>query len=184
MPDNAYWNTDVCRDLLLDLSWDDDRSSRDYGCVRVVDKDKDRDFALLEIAAIGSTGELRPVTLSVTPLATNDPVVVIHHPLYMQKQLTRHCGVQSWAVPGWIGQSPGLDFSHDCDTEGGSSGAPVFNSAGAVVGLHHHGHGIDANTCQETDTVNKAVRMDRIVEFLDANKANNGNVAARLSIER
>ena len=40
------------------------------------------------------------------------------------------------------------------------------------------------NTCQETDNVNKAVRMDRIVEFLDANKAHNGNVAARLSFER
>jgi hypothetical protein len=26
--------------------------------------------------------------------------------------------------------------------------------------------------------------MDRIVEFLDANKAHNGNVAARLSFER
>ena len=94
MRDNAYWNTDVCRDLLLDLSWDDDRSSRDYGCVRVVDTDKERDFALLEIAAIGSTGELRPATLSVKPLAQSDPLVVIHHPLYMQKQLTRHCGVQ------------------------------------------------------------------------------------------
>jgi hypothetical protein len=184
MQDNAYWNSDICRDLLVDLSWDDDLSSRDYGCVRVVDKDKDRDFALLEIAPIATAGEPRPGLLSTAALPKHAPLFLIHHPLYMQKQITMHCGVQAWSVQGWTAAASNADFAHDCDSEGGSSGAPVFNASGQIVGLHHYGHAVDPVSCRETDAVNKAVHIDQIIDFLTRNRANNGNVVDKLPIAR
>jgi V8-like Glu-specific endopeptidase len=56
------------------------------------------------------------------------------------------------------------DFGHTCDTVGGSSGAPVFDSvSGIVIGLHHFGfEGNDPNP------VNQAVYMDKIVSALPA----------------
>jgi V8-like Glu-specific endopeptidase len=100
----------------------------------------------------------------------------------MRKQITMHCGVQSWSVPGWTAGASTVDFSHDCDTEGGSSGAPVFNTSGQIVGLHHYGHAVDPATCRDTDSVNKAVRIDQIIDYLTRNRANNGNVVDKLSI--
>lgn len=186
MPESAFWSQSVCRDLLIDLSWDDDRSSRDFGCVKVVDRNKERDFALLEMTPIASGGEARPAIINLRALdaAGDTPLVLIHHPLYMQKQITRDCKVSNWKVEGWALKTPGIDFSHDCDTEGGSSGAPVFNSDGQLIGLHHFGHAIDPVTCAETDRVNKAVRLDAIVNFLDDNKNANGRVVDKLTIIR
>ena len=188
MPETAFWTPDICRDLLIDLSWDDDRSSRDFSCAKVVDQDKERDFALLEIAAVASAGEPRPAVINLAALDATQPtpLVVIHHPLYMQKQITRDCFVAAWKFPGWALNTAGIDFSHDCDTEGGSSGAPVFNDAGQLIGLHHYGHAIDPITCAETEhpPANKAVRLDSIIRFLEDNKDKNGHIVDKMTIIR
>jgi V8-like Glu-specific endopeptidase len=56
------------------------------------------------------------------------------------------------------------DFGHTCDTVGGSSGSPVFNSvSGIVIGLHHFG--FENN---DPNPVNQAVYMDKIVAALPA----------------
>ena len=178
--DSAYWNADICRDLLIDLSWDDDGASRDYGCVKVVDKNKALDFALLAIEPIASIGDPRPAVMSLTPLPSGAPLILIHHPVYMRKQLTTRCGVDRWAHPGWVAEAGDVDLSHDCDSEGGSSGAPIFNDQGRLVALHHHGHDIDSQTCSEIDRVNKAVRIEEIMRYLQRNKSRNANVVTKL----
>ena len=100
----------------------------------------------------------------------------------MQKQITLHCALQGWPVKGWTSTAPAVDFTHDCDSEGGSSGAPVFDAAGRIVGLHHYGHNVDPATCRDTDAVNKAVRIDQIIDFLKTNRARNNNVVDKLAI--
>ena len=79
----------------------------------------------------------------------------------MQLSLT-DCRVRGTNLKG---QSNTLsDFGHTCDTVGGSSGAPVFNSvSGIVIGLHHFGF-----EDSDPNPVNQAVYMDKIVAALPA----------------
>jgi hypothetical protein len=59
-----------------------------------------------------------------------------------------------------------------------------------VVGLHHHGFAIDVKTCQYSDDLNKAVRIEKIIERLeewskgtDDRAATARAIRERLSIE-
>jgi V8-like Glu-specific endopeptidase len=53
------------------------------------------------------------------------------------------------------------DIAHTCDTEHGSSGSPLLNLAGSVVGLHHFGVA-EGPYWNE----NRAVRMAEILKNL------------------
>jgi hypothetical protein len=57
------------------------------------------------------------------------------------------------------GRGIGTDFTHTCDSAGGSSGAPVFDAEGHLVGLHHYGF---AEAQVQEWTENRAVRLERI----------------------
>ncbi|QRM32464.1 DNA/RNA non-specific endonuclease [Microvirga sp. VF16] len=61
---------------------------------------------------------------------------------------------------------------YEADTEGGSSGSPVFNDAWEVVALHHWGKPfLDTRSVDGQEipiTVNEGVRISRIVEHLRA----------------
>jgi V8-like Glu-specific endopeptidase len=57
------------------------------------------------------------------------------------------------------GRGPETDFTHTCDTAGGSSGAPVFDLQGRLVGLHHYGF---AEGQIEAWRENRAVRFNRL----------------------
>lgn len=170
LPDEGYWHPLIVNDVIIDLSWDDDKISRDYVATRVVDRSPEFDFALLEIKPITSLGKARPAPVNIS-LAANEDLWIIHHPLAEQKRLSA-CAVVRASNPGWRPGSGDSDFTHQCDTEGGSSGAPVFNSRGEVVGLHHRGFDLDPN-CQPLSTrVNKAVRMEAIINHLCASDEN------------
>ena len=93
-------------------------------------------------------------------LANENPLVVIQHPAGLPKRVASfRCQVKisSSAI------EPQSDFGHECDTQGGSSGAPVQNSAGMVIGLHHFGFGDTANPAQ---CINQAVKMGAILKFI------------------
>jgi hypothetical protein len=57
------------------------------------------------------------------------------------------------------------DLGHNCDTEGGSSGSPVYDKAGNVIAVHHLGwdedHGILVNRAVPAITLLKALQSDK-----------------------
>lgn len=169
MPESGFWNNDVVNDVVIDFSWDDDRIGHDFIARRVVTSSRDLDFALLEVQPVSPGGGGRPARLSLAPPSAGDDLWLVHHPLGEQKRVSS-CAVVKPEFAGWMPASGKSDLTHECDTEGGSSGAPVFNARGEVVGLHHLGFQLDEQ-CKPVEKVNKAVRIDSIVKKLCSNNA-------------
>jgi V8-like Glu-specific endopeptidase len=104
------------------------------------------DYALLRLA--GSPGD----TFGFTPTATADaaagaPIAMIGHPAGEPKQ------VEAGTVNTFDG-----DFVtyFNLDTQGGSSGSGILDSAGRIVGVHTNGG------CTATGGANRGVRIARI----------------------
>jgi hypothetical protein len=168
-PAGGYWSEQIVKDTIIDMSWDGGALSRDYVAVKLVDKDSDLDFALLRVEPIDSSGLIRPPSIRVTlpkQGAESEKIEIIHHPAAMQKQISYDCAIVNWEYPSWQAHVPGTDFTDRCDTEGGSSGAPVFDPNGNLVGIHHLGFDVNPLTCKQNDDLNKGIRIDKIIEFL------------------
>jgi hypothetical protein len=101
----------------------------------------------------------RPVALRLP----QDLVIIEHTPEKPKQVSQADCRVAGPLVPGIATMNGGdTDFSHTCDTLGGSSGSPVINpQTGEIIGLHHLGaeQGI-------ANPVNQAVYFSAILNDL------------------
>lgn len=62
---------------------------------------------------------------------------IVQHPGNVPKQVSiKDCAPVDLNVQG---RDDLTDFTHTCDTAGGSSGSPIFNSDGVLIGVHHFG---------------------------------------------
>jgi hypothetical protein len=163
LPDQAYWHKDRCAETLVDTSWDGDKIGRENTCTKVEAVSKTLDYALVRIAPlIGSSnaaGQAEPIRFARQRPTVNQPLVILHHAVCKPKLMSFACNVAEASYKGWQGGTE-TEFTHRCDTEGGSSGAPVFTESGALVGLHHLGFSMVAGQC---DKKNKAVYIDEIM---------------------
>jgi hypothetical protein len=166
--EKGFWDTRILNDTLIDLSWDGDKVSAEYAVVGKIAAVRDLDYALLRVRPLTHGLSPRVARLSVAPFSDGLPVHVIHHPEAAIKQITTRCWVQAAEYKGWKNGQLRTEFTHDCDTEGGSSGAPVFNHSGEVIGLQHLGYDRLPGSClpDPDDMVNKAVRMTAILDDL------------------
>jgi V8-like Glu-specific endopeptidase len=178
LPPAAQWNADILRDTIIDLSFDGDDISRELTVSAVAATSEPLDFAILRTAPLDYFGPNRPVKIAKAALdnahagpgvQANQPVRIAHHPAGKTKQLSWNCTINRVDYQGWREAAVQSEFTHLCDTEGGSSGAGVLDERGELVGLHHLGFDYDQATCRNRDHENKAVKITAILGFLRAN---------------
>jgi hypothetical protein len=168
-PIQLYWSPAIWDDMVIDLSWDGDLLSRELLVTGVPAKDEALDFAILRVAAIDRLGPIRPVRVATARVAQNDPLRIVHHPGGSVKQLSWNCRVSDAQRAGWRNAAVLSEFTHLCDTEAGSSGAPVLDGRNELVGLHHLGFDYDTQACRYLDRKNKAVTIAAILEYVRDN---------------
>jgi hypothetical protein len=134
-------------------------------------RDQVNDLAIIELAP--NKTEAPPNILTLRDASLNEePIAVIHHPASLAKQISQKCQGMTTAAASIGTVDLTRDFAHRCDTEGGSSGAPVLDENGLVVGIHHLGFQKNASgTC---DMFNKAVNVSHLIALLKSQQAWSG----------
>jgi hypothetical protein len=166
LEDTLLWNDVVRKDALIDMSWDSDALSREFVVDTKVADDPALDFALLRITPLDNRGPLRPIVARRSRVTFQEPVYLVHHPRGERKRISvTHCQVDNVTYDGWRNAAAKTEFTHRCDSDGGSSGGAIFDEKGQLVGLHHLGYNYSA-LCV-SDQRNKAVHMADILDFLE-----------------
>lgn len=130
-----------------------------YDCRSVLAQDFDLDLSVLRLE--GDPGRRwGTLELSAADVVGDERLFVLQHPAGEAKQISdAGCIVFEPVSPG---RTTATDFAHQCDTLGGSSGSPVFNVSGEVVGLHHWGRAGFGRYAG----ANRAVRIGPVRELL------------------
>ena len=169
LPDNGFWNPEIRRDTLIDMSFDGDTRSRELMVTGIaVPPNKNLDFVVLRTTAIDALGPLRPVRIAMRDPAAKEEIRIVHHPAGKMKQISWNCVVRRPSYKGWQDAATTSEFTHACDTEGGSSGAPVLTREGELIGLHHLGFDFDTEKCEQMDKENKAVKITAIMKAIES----------------
>ncbi|MDB5541718.1 MAG: hypothetical protein JWQ89_3445 [Devosia sp.] len=115
------------------------------GCKQVLLTDYALDFSILEMAEAGPQG-LAALALLAVPPEPDEEAVLIHHPGGEPKMVSINgCLPIELEVTGRGDPPSQQDFSHRCDSAGGSSGSPILvrsrraEGEFCVGGLHHWG---------------------------------------------
>jgi len=100
-------------------------------CTEVIRADPVSDVAILRIAAPPKqAGGVREGLVRVSASPDPTEMWILHHPVGRPMVYETHCSQR--------GKSD-VDVLHDCQTDAGSSGAPLFGTDNKLVGMHYFG---------------------------------------------
>ena len=161
------FDAEVRGSAMVDLAWEDGPTRRQYGVNALVASNERLDFALLRLTAIagvsGRAGSAVPARLAPGDPVLGQSLMMVHHAQCLPKRLSSHCTVRGVSRPAWTdgegAASDMPDIAHDCGSDAGASGAPVFDLSGRLVALHHLGF---TSEPQSSERLNRAVKMSAI----------------------
>jgi V8-like Glu-specific endopeptidase len=163
-------NTKICRTAKATFGYQQSKTLRpldgeQVSCVSVRVVDRELDFAVVVLEGTpGTPDRWGHLVLSAQRARTGDALYIIHYPGNVRMKATwNDCRLERPEEPG-LNPARGSDFGHICDTDGGSSGAPILSqTTNEVTGMHHFGF----TECNANwSTQNRGVYMDLILDRL------------------
>ncbi len=129
MPDDSFWQGDVCASTIIDMSWDGDNQGREFACRKVEFSDKNLDVAIIRLSSLADGPALseplvRP-KLSWEHPSNGNSIAVLHHPACQAKSITRGCSILNSQVAVWTGPRTGIQRPSSHTTARPKRGAQV-----------------------------------------------------------
>ena len=121
--------------------------------------DYDLDFAVFELDRAPDAA-IKPLRFAAASPAADTALIPGRTPRGRRPSRLRASTARRLQILSRVAQRQAADFTHSCDTLGGSSGSGLLDSQLMVAGLHHFGIGGDE------PTYNRAVRVEPIVAKL------------------
>ena len=117
--------------------------------------DVDLDFTIIACDSAPLPDNIEPIALLRDPhtVTRGERVNIIQHPQGRRKELSLHDNKVNYVYD--------IGIRYTADTEGGSSGSPVFNNEWNLVALHHAGW-----QDNEGNATNEGIRINAIVDYL------------------
>jgi len=119
--------------------------------------DQDLDFTIIacDPSPLPDEIEAIPLLRDIDTVTRGERVNIVQHPKGRRKEISLHDNKVNYVYD--------VGIRYTADTEGGSSGSPVFNNQWNLVALHHAGWSDTAGTA-----TNEGMRIAAIVDFLVA----------------
>ena len=117
--------------------------------------DRDLDFTIIACDSTPLPQEIEAIPLlqDLDTVTRGERVNIVQHPKGRRKEISLHDNKVNYVYD--------VGIRYTADTEGGSSGSPVFNNQWNLVALHHAGWADAGGTA-----TNEGIRIAAIVEFL------------------
>jgi V8-like Glu-specific endopeptidase len=137
------------------------QAGEQFRCQKLLASDPDLGYALIRLTSHpGGLDKWGTLKISQGTIGRQAPIMIIQHPGGNPKEISKKdCMSEDIGIEGMSASL--TDFSDSCDTASGSSGSPVLNDNGWVVGLHHLGF-----SSPPWDHSNRAVEIALVVQDL------------------
>lgn len=106
-----------------------------FQCETIVANNDRLDYSVAKCPGM----DLVPLTISVDPIKKDDDIYLIHQ--NCDYKSNSFCKTNKVISYGKINSATTTKLRHNADSLGGSSGAPIFNNAAEIIGIHNSGYG-------------------------------------------